>query len=117
MTEAYKVGITIALTNKISSGLMLIKGDLAKTELQAAKLKSTLNEIKKLGLAGALIGGAGYAGLHALGKTLEAAKEYQQAFAQFKSLNLGDAMNSQADKFARGRSVIGASATDLMRTT
>ena len=117
MTEAYKVGITIALTNKISSGLMSIRGDLAKTELQAAKLRQTLKEIKFLGIAGALVGGAGYAGLHALGKTLEAAKEYQQAFAQFRSLNLGDAIDAQADKFARGSSVIGASATDLMRTT
>ena len=117
MTEAYKVGITIALTNQISRGLFAIKGDLAKTDAQAKKLHATLKEIKLLGIGGAILGGAGYAGLHALGKTLEAAKEYQQAFAQFKSLNLGDAINSQADKFARGASVIGASATDLMQTT
>ena len=117
MTEAYKVGITIALTNKISSGLMLIRGDLAKTNAQAMALKSTLREIKLLGIGGAIVGGIGYAGLHALDKTLDAAKEYQQAFAQFKSLNLGDAINAQSDKFARGASVIGASATDLMQTT
>ena len=117
MTEAYKVGITIALTNQISRGLFAIRGDLAKTDAQAKRLNATLKEIKLLGVGGAILGGAGYAGLHALGKTVEAAKEYQQAFAQFKSLNLGDAMNTQADKFARGSSVIGASATDLMRTT
>lgn len=104
MTEAYKVGITIALTNQISRGLLAIQGDLVKTDAQAKKLHATLKEIKLLGIGGAILGGAGYAGLHALGKTLEAAKEYQQAFAQFKSLNLGDAMNSQADKFAGHRS-------------
>lgn len=117
MTDAYKVGITIALTNQISRGLLLIQGDLAKTDAKAKQLHATLKEIKLLGVTGAILGGAGVAGLHALGKTLEAAKEYQQAFAQFKSLNLGDAMNAQADRFARGSSVIGASATDLMRTT
>ena len=117
MTEAYKVGITIALTNQVSRGLFLIRGDLAKTDAQAKMLKATLKEIKLLGFGGAILGGIGYAGLRALGKTIDAAKEYQQALAQFKSLNLGDAINSQADKFARGSSVIGASATDLIRTT
>ena len=117
MTEAYKVGITLALTNLVSRGLYAIRGDLAKTDAQAIKLKSTLKEIKLLGISGVLLGGAGAAGLHALGKTVEAAKEYQQAFAAFKAINLGDAINTQADKFARGSSVIGASATDLMRTT
>ncbi|QEH36500.1 hypothetical protein OJF2_50840 [Aquisphaera giovannonii] len=117
MSDAYKVGITIALTNQVSRGLMLIQGDLAKTNAQAIRLKATLKEIKLLGIGGAILGGVGYAGLHALGKTVEAAKEYQQALAQFKSLNFGDSVNSQADKFARGASVIGASATDLMRTT
>lgn len=117
MTEAYKVGITIALTNQVSRGLMLIQGDLARTDAKAKQLHATLRQIKLLGVGGAILGGAGYAGLHALGKTIEAAKEYQQALAQFKSLNLGDAINSQADKFARGSSVIGASATDLMKTT
>lgn len=117
MFEAYKVGITIALTNQVSRGLFLIQGDLVKTDAAALRLKTTLSQIKLLGVGGALLGGAGYAGLHALGKTLDAAKEYQQALAQFKSLNLGDAVNAQADRFARGASVIGASATDLMRTT
>ena len=117
MVEAYKVGITIALTNQISRGLMMIQNDLAKTDAQAKKLHVTLKEIKLLGVGGAILGGIGYAGLHALGKTVEAAKEYRQALAQFQSLNLGDAINTQADKFARGSSVIGASATDLMKTT
>lgn len=116
MTEAYKVGITIALTNQISRALGLIQGDLVKTDAKAIKLKSTLSEIKKLGVMGAILGGAGYAGLRVLDKAYDAAKEYQQAFAQFKSLKLGDAINSQADKFARGAGIIGASATDLMLT-
>src|SRR4051794_1019011 len=98
MTDAYKVGITIALTGSISKGLSLIRGDLMKTDAAAKKLQATLKEIKALGITGAILGGAGFAGLHALGKTIDAAKEYQQALAQFKSLNLGNAINTQADK-------------------
>ena len=117
MFEAYKVGITIALTNHVTQALTLMRGDFARTDAAALKLQATMKQIKLLGMGGAILGGTGYAGLHALGKTYEAAKEYQQALAQFKSMNLGDAINSQADKFARGSSVIGASATDLIRTT
>ena len=117
MFEAYKVGVTVALTNKVSQGLMLIGRDLAKTDAQALKLKTTLNEIKLLGIGGAILGTAGYAGLHALGKTLDAAKEYRVALGQFKAIGLGEAVDRDADKFARGSSVIGASATDLIRTT
>lgn len=116
MLDAYKIGITVALTNNISKGLTLIGKDFAKTEAQAAKLKLTLKEIKKLAFGGAILGGIGYAGFKMLDSGYEAAKKYEQAFAQFKSLNLGDAVNAQADKFARGANIIGASATDLMQT-
>ena len=79
MTDVYKVGITIALTNKVSSALSLIRGDLAKTDAAALRLKSTLKEIKLLGIGGAIIGGAGFMGLKALEKGYDAAKKYEQA--------------------------------------
>src|SRR5665213_3261637 len=107
MFEAYKVGITIALTNKVSTALALIGRDLAATDLKAKRLQGTLKEIKLLGISGALLGGAGYLGLRALDKSYEAAKRYEQVFNQFKTLNLGDAVNKDADKFARGAGVIG----------
>ena len=114
MTEAYKVGITIALTNQISRGLMMIQGDLAKTDAAAIKLHKTLGEIKKLGMIGAALGGAGYAGLEAMKSGYEAAKKYEQVVNQFKALKLGDMVNKDADKFARGTQLMGNSATDLM---
>ena len=116
MTEVYKVGITIALTNKVSSALALVRGDLVKTDLAAVRLQKTLKEIKLLGVGGAILGGAGFMGLKALEKGYDAAKKYEQALNQFRSLNLGDAVNRDADRFARGSQVIGASATDLIST-
>ena len=116
MFEAYKVGITIALTNHISKGLGLVIRDLAKTDAQAIRLKKTLHSMEKLALGGAITGGIGYAMLKPLKAGYEAAKEYEQVFGQFKALNLGDAINADANKFARGSQVMGASATDLMGT-
>ena len=114
MTEVYKVGITIALTNKVSSALSLIRGDLAKTDAAALRLKSTLKEIKLLGIGGAILGRAGFMGLKALEKGYDAAKKYEQVYSQMKALNLGDAVNKDVDKFARGTQLMGSSATDLM---
>ena len=114
--EAYKVGITIALTNHVSKALMLMQKDFTRTDAQAVKLKNTLHAIEKTALKGALMGGVGYAMLAPLKAGYEAAKKYEQAFNQFKQINLGDAINRDADKFATGANVIGASATDLMGT-
>lgn len=116
MFEAFKVGITIALTNTVSSALMMMSKDFAATDAAALKLKATLNEIKVLGTKGIILTGMGVAGFAMIDKTYEAAKRYEQAFARFKALNLGDVMNDQADRFARSTNTIGASSTQLMAT-
>lgn len=55
--------------------------------------------------------GAGLYGVHSL---YEAAKEYDMALARFKSLNLGDVVNADADKFARETRQFGVSMTERM---
>lgn len=47
-------------------------------------------------------------------KFYESAKDYEMAFARFRSLNLGDKVNSDADQFARGRSQFGITMTERM---
>ena len=116
MFEAYKVGITIALTNHVSKALLLMQRDFAKTDEHAARLKKTLGSIEKTALKGAILGGVGYAMLVPLKASYEAAKRYEQALNQFRAVGLGDEINSDADKFARSANVIGASATDLIGT-
>jgi hypothetical protein len=64
---------------------------------------------------GMLLPAAGVMGTAYAGKQLyDAAKDYQTAEARFKTLNLGDAVNKDADKFARGTRVFGTSSTQLM---
>jgi len=53
---------------------------------------------------------AGYVG-H---KFYEGAKDYQDATMRFKALGLGDAVNEEADKFARATQAYGVSQTELM---
>lgn len=44
----------------------------------------------------------------------EAAKDYEMAFARFRTLNLGDAVNKDADAFARGTKQFGVSMVERM---
>lgn len=59
---------------------------------------------------------AGFAGVYMTKAMYDASKEYQLAFTRFKTLNLGDEVNKQADTFARGTRVFGASSANLIET-
>ncbi|KVV22303.1 hypothetical protein WK80_22195 [Burkholderia multivorans] len=54
---------------------------------------------------------AGYVGK----QFYEGAKDYQNAFMRFKTLNLGDQVNDEAEKFVRATRVFGVSQTELMK--
>jgi hypothetical protein len=58
----------------------------------------------------------GIGGLELLGGPIKAAREYELVFSKFKMLNLGEAVNAQADQFARGTNLMGVSAKELMAT-
>lgn len=47
-------------------------------------------------------------------KFYESAKDYEMAYARFRSLNLGDRVNEDADKFSRGTRQFGVSMTERM---
>ena len=79
--DAYKISVGVFLNNRISGVLGLIARDFVKTDAAAMKFKRTLREIKYLGAAGLLIGGAGFAGLSLVGKMIDHAKEYAHQLA------------------------------------
>lgn len=117
MFEAYKVGITIALTNHISHGLMLIGRDLNKTDAQALKLKSTLNDIKKLAFGSMVLGGAGAAGLKAVGAMVKPAEDYVHQLELAKS-KLADLAPAKAQlEIARMTAAAWATSAKVMTTT
>ncbi|MBO4120289.1 hypothetical protein J5T34_05985 [Cupriavidus gilardii] len=59
---------------------------------------------------------AGVGGAYITKSLYDAAKEFQTAAARFRTLNLGEDVNKDAELFARGTRVYGASSATLMET-
>lgn len=59
---------------------------------------------------------AGVGGLYVTKSLYDAGKEFQTAAARFRTLNLGEDVNKDAELFARGTRVYGASSATLMET-
>jgi hypothetical protein len=118
MFEAFKVGITIALTNTVSSALAAMQRDFAKTDASALRLKSTLNEIKVLGASGILFGAVGYAGLKLLEGAVKPAAEYAHQLnimnmAGMKQAEIADAVGAA---WKNTRTVMTTTATENLKS-
>jgi hypothetical protein len=123
MFEAYNVAVKLTLRDGVTAGLMglmgsfrSLHGSIATTNSGLMDMERRLKGIRTLGLAGGLTLGAGAMGLGMFEAPIKAAREYELVFNKFRNLNLGDVINSQADKFARGAGLMGISATQLMQT-
>lgn len=117
--EAYKIAVKLSLVNNVSTGLVALA-----TQFQAlnshihganasmSQLERKMLEIKRMGLIGGAMAGAGAFGLSLFAAPLEEAKKFQTEVAKFASLGFGDKVNSQAVQFANGMKTIGTSATE-----
>jgi hypothetical protein len=123
MFEAYSVAIRLKLLDSVSSGLVGLAGQFSAfnrhvngSQASLTLLEGQLKRVKMMAVIGGAAMGAGLFGLSLFRGPLEAAREYELAFTKFKTLNLGAAVNKQADQFARGADIMGVSATQLMQT-
>lgn len=123
MFEAYKVAVRLSLINNVSSGLVAmatqfqsLNRHIGSTQSSITALERQLLNLKRMGLIGGAMTAAGGFGLSLFAGPLAAAKEYETAYARFKTLNLGEVVNQQADSFARGTMAWGASSKQLMDT-
>ncbi len=121
--EAYSVAIRLRLIDSVSTGLIGMAGQFSAfnrhvgmSEDKLKALEGQLKRIKLLGFIGGAAVAAGIGGLELLSAPLKAAREYELAFTKFKTLNLGDSVNQQADQFARSANLMGVSTTQLMTT-
>ena len=114
--EAYSVAVKLSLINHVSAGMAMISKSLASTGGDVDKLNAKLSSIGKQGaIGGAML--AGGLGLAAMFKApIDAARQYELSLTRFKTLNLGDAINDQVDKFARSANILGVTSKDLMDT-
>ncbi len=111
MFEAYKVGVTLALHNQVSSVLGLVAREFVKTDAEAKKLQTTLKEIKLLGMTGAILGGAGFLGLGLIKGAVKPASEYVH------QLELAKAAGMSQLEIAEATSAAWATTGKVMTTT
>jgi len=60
MFEAYKVGVTLSLNNKVTAGLLLLGKDIAKTQGSVVALQAKLDKMKEIGKKAAYELGAAF---------------------------------------------------------
>ena len=111
MFEAYKVGVTLALTNQVSGVLGFIARDFMKTRKEAVALQLELKKIKLIGMAGAIVGGAGFMGLAAIRGAVRPASEYVH------QLELAKAAGMSQLEIAQATSAAWATTGKVMTTT
>jgi hypothetical protein len=114
MTNVYRIGVSIAMTNGVSPVLGVIAREVLGLHAGVGKLEAGFSRLK-LAIGGALAVAGGVAILASFKKPLEEAERYQTALARFKQFGMSDGINAAADKYARATKVMGASATDMMR--
>ena len=91
MFDAYKIGVSIHLTNHVSAALASIGKDAAKTEAQVALLQKRLDSIKT-GLKGGLMAaGAGLALAAMFKPAIDDAMKFERAMLRLKDIGGIDA--------------------------
>lgn len=113
--DAYKIAVQISLVENVTRGLATLSRYFKATHTDAAALEARIAKIGKMAAAGGILAAAGAGGIKLLQGPLEEAKKYQTELERFRALGLGDAVTSQADKFAKGMNVMGQSARDNMK--
>lgn len=114
MSNVYRIGVNIAMTGNTSQFLGVLGRELLGIHGHVGAIEKGFSRWK-LALGGALAIGAGVGILGMFKGPLEEAVKFQTEVTKFKSFGMGDAMTSQAVKFARGANIVGSSARDMMR--
>lgn len=119
--DAYKIAVKLSLVNNVSSGLVglatqfqSLNNHINSTHGLMTQLERKMLDIKRMGLIGGAMAGAGAFGLSLFAAPLEEAKKFQSEVAKFSALGLGDKATQEAVKFAKGMDIMGMSARDNM---
>lgn len=122
MFDAYKIAVRLVLSDGVTPGIVGLAGQFVGlnrhingTQQGLSLIEARLAAIKRLGIVGGAILGAGVFGIHLFKAPLEEAKQFQNEVARFTALGLGDKATQDAVKFAKGMEIIGNSARDNMR--
>ncbi len=115
MFEAYSVAIRLRLIDGVTTDLLRLSRHFGKANIEAKALQASLDGIKGRLLAGGLMTGVGLGILGMFKAPLDEAKKFQVEATRFAQFGLGDTVNAQAIKFAKGMNIMGSSYVDNMR--
>jgi len=119
MFDAYKIAIHVGLVNNASSGLTTLSRQFQGASSHAQQFNRQLARSHALMQAGSTAMAAGkglFLGVAGALKTATTeALSWEKQVLKFKMYGLGDELNGQAIKFARGMNIIGTSYSDNMR--
>jgi len=122
MFDAYKVAVKLTLVNGVSAGLASLATQFAGlnrhivgSNANLSILEKKLKSIKTLGMVGGALTVAGGFGLSMFKTPIEEAIKFDQQVQKFKLFGLGDKVNTEAVKFARGMNIMGSSYTENMK--
>jgi hypothetical protein len=104
MTDAYKIGVTVALNNLIGAELSKIAGQFGAADKAASGFAMKLGVVA---VAAAAMGAALVAGINE-------ARKFQVELAKFQLFGMSGSQNAEAQRFAENMKVIGTSATEAM---
>lgn len=107
--EAYSVAVKLSLVNHVSSGLLMISSHLGRTSAEVTILENKLKSLGKMTLVGGALIGSGILLASMFKAPLDEAQKFQNEVQRFRALNLGDAVNKDALKFATGLNTYGTS--------
>jgi hypothetical protein len=120
--DAYAIAIKLSLVNNVSSGLSSLATQFAGlnrhaigTQTALTDIEKRLTSIKKLGLIGGAMAGAGFAGLEMLRGPLEQAMEWNRQLARMQQQGLGDLQIRDAQKYVQATDIIGTSMQQRMK--
>ncbi len=124
---AYSVAIRLRLLDGVTVPMVAMARNFAALHRDTERVERSLGLIdmrmkalKTNALVGAVGVGSGLAAFALLGAPLRQAREFETSMARFKTLNLGAAINKDAEAFARGTQAFGVSGrqlTDTLRET
>ena len=96
MFEAYKVGVTLSLNNKVTAGLLLLGRDLARTQSAVGALQAKLATMKETGKKAAYELGAAFAVATPFAVAIADAARLQKEMIGIQSVTRGTAREMDA---------------------
>lgn len=118
MFEAYKVAVRLSLINHVTPVLGTMALGIHKLGGDVDKLQGKLDKLKLIGMGGAMMAGAGAAGVGMLGKMLEPAKEYAHQLNVINMAGWTHLEQAQAisDAWKNTQTVVTTTATENLRS-